>query len=101
MEFNAASVIKLLESEYGLEFKTEEAGEGRERYEAVYDKRLEIVICGLSYSDGSGDFVSLSTWDRQGKAGYGIPCQTVEQIIKYIERYRIEKKKGYEQLKLF
>ncbi len=105
--FNAESVVAYLESHYNLKFERDK--ESKEpnpfalshSYTTLYDNRLEITIDDGEFSDGSGHYVAINTWDKKELGGIGIPCRDMEQLLKYIERFEIRIWKGYEQMTLF
>ena len=105
--FNASAVVSYLESHYNLKFERDK--ESKEpnpfglshSYTTLYKGRLEITIDDGEFSDGSGHYVAINTWDKKNLGGVGIPCRDMELILKYIEGYEIEKKTGYEQMTLF
>lgn len=107
MEFNAETVVAYLESHYNLKFEKDMYSpslspfKAMNRYRTVYNNQLEITIDDGEFIDGSGNYVGINTWDKKNKEGVGIPCKDMDLILKYMERYEIEKKTGYEQLKLF
>lgn len=107
MEFYAETVVRYLESHYDLQFQKDKESKNpnpfgnKHSYTTLYDNRLEITINDGEFSDGSGNYVGINTWDKKALEGVGIPCKDMDLIIKYIDRFGIEKKKGYEQLKLF
>lgn len=105
--FNASAVVAYLESHYNLKFERDK--ESKEpnpfglshSYTTLYDNRLEITIDDGKFSDGSGSYVAINTWDKKELGGIGIPCRTFEKLLEYFERLGIEKKTGYEQMTLF
>jgi len=104
MEFNADTVVAYLESHYNLKFEKEEPRTSNfglfDSYKTIYDNRLEITIDDGEFVTGER-YVGFNTWDKQELGGVGIPCEDMELILKYIDRFGIEKKTGYEQLTLF
>lgn len=107
MEFNADTVVAYLESHYNLKFERDKESEETNpfglshSYTTLYKGRLEITIDDGEFSDGSGNYVGINTWDKKELGGVGIPCRDMELILKYIDRFGIEKKSGYEQMTLF
>ena len=105
--FNAESVVSYLESHYNIKFEKEKESKepnpfgASHSYTTLYNNRLEITIDDGEFSDGSGSYVAINTWDKKELSGIGIPCRDMELILKYIERYGIEKKTGYEEITLF
>lgn len=106
MDFNADTVVAYLESNYKLKFKKEK--ESKEpnvfgifySYTALYDGQLEITIDDGQFISGER-YVAINVWDKKNLEGVGIPCRDMELIINQIEKYEIEKKTGYEEIKLF
>lgn len=102
--FNADTVVAYLESHYNLKFEKEEPRASNfglfDSYKTIYDNRLEITIDDGEFING-GKYVGFNTWDKKELGGIGIPCEDMELILKYIDRFGIEKKSGYEQLTLF
>lgn len=107
MEFNAESVVAYLESHYDLKFERDNESEYpnpfglSHSYTTLYKGRLEITIDDGEFSDGSGHYVAINTWDKKELGGIGMPCRDMEQLLKYIERFEIRIWKGYEQMTLF
>lgn len=104
MEFNAESVVAYLESHYNLKFEKDEPRASNfglfDSYKTIYDNHLEITIHDSQFLSGER-YVSFDTWDKKNLEGVGIPCRDIDLILKYIDRYGIGKKTGYEQMTLF
>lgn len=104
--FSAESVVSYLESEYNIKFeRVEEIPERNifgynNRFAALYEKRLEIEINDGEFRDGGG-YVGLSVWDKENHEGIGVPCEDMESVLKVIDRYKVSKKTGHDQLTLF
>jgi hypothetical protein len=102
--FNASAVVAYLESHYNLKFEKEEPRASNfglfDSYKTIYNNHLEITIDDGEFVNG-GKYVGFNTWDKTDLSGVGIPCEDMELILKYIDRFGIEKKSGYEQLTLF
>lgn len=105
--FDASAVVAYLESHYELQFQKDKESKNpnpfgnKHSYTTLYDNRLEITINDGEFSDGSSTYVGINTWDKKALEGVGIPCKDMDLIIKYIERFGVEKKTRFEQMTLF
>ena len=106
MKFNADTVVAYLESHYNLKFERDKESKDPNpfgllhSYTTLYDNRLEITIDDGQFLSGER-YVAINTWDKQNLEGVGIPCKDIESILKYIDKFGIEKKTWYEQMTLF
>lgn len=68
----------------------EDTGEGLNPYLSGFlEKKVgsrEIVITIGQYKKDGTKFVSVGLWDKKNKSGFGCPCDSYEEVLKYYKK---------------
>ncbi len=67
----------------------EDTGEGLTYLSGFLEKKVgsrEIVITIGQYKKDGTKFVSVGLWDKKNQSGFGAPCDSYEEVLKYYRK---------------
>ena len=67
----------------------EDTGEGLTYLNGFLEKKAgsrEIVITIGQYKKNGVKFVSVGLWDKKNQSGFGAPCDSYEEVLKYYKK---------------
>ena len=67
----------------------EDTGEGLTYLNGFLEKKVgsrEIVITIGQYKKNGEKFVSVGLWDKKNQSGFGAPCDSYEEVLKYYRK---------------
>ena len=67
----------------------EDTGEGLTYLNGFLEKKVggrEIVITIGQYKKNGVKFVSVGLWDKKNQSGFGAPCDSYEEVLKYYKK---------------